>query len=178
MNVRDLLGDRSKHKRNNGIKMVLKGIVWECLDWLHFCRESDHLTHRWTLWFHKILAVCSNTKRQLHLSNRTRLSGVGVLSVLVWSRVLSAREDVPWCHDFHTVRSIGLAALTQWMEGQICGCQSVSLNYRRQLYWGIRSVHSLFICVNYSYIHRHCSLWQSPWKASSRLAALEILTLI
>jgi hypothetical protein len=22
--------------------MVLKGIVWECLDRLHFCRDSDH----------------------------------------------------------------------------------------------------------------------------------------
>jgi hypothetical protein len=45
VNVRDLLGDTSKNKWNNGIKMVLKGIVWECLDWLRFCRHSDHLTH-------------------------------------------------------------------------------------------------------------------------------------
>jgi len=46
VNVRDLLGDRSKHKRNNGFKTVVKGIVWECLGWLCLCRDSDNLTHR------------------------------------------------------------------------------------------------------------------------------------
>jgi hypothetical protein len=61
--------------------MIFKEIVWECLDWLLFCRDSDHFTRLSTLGFHKIQTLSSIAERQFDLSNSTLLSGVGVVSV-------------------------------------------------------------------------------------------------
>lgn len=83
------------------------------------------------------------------------------------------------CHDAMTfTRCIQLRTCCintvrgEWKARFVDDC--ASLNYRRHRHLGVMSVYSLFICINYCYIHQHNSLWQSPWEASCRSAVWEI----